>query len=219
MDSTDVGRLLSLISHEVRGPLGVMLGYLRLLEQRGPDLAEPHRQAVTAALRAGDRAAELLAQVSLLGQVARRETPLDLQVMAVADALSLAARAVRLPEDPKVTLTIATQASGAVRADAALLVAALTGVISAVVRAQPSDVAVIINTHEQPRNDAHGVAIHITVNDTESASEHPVDVTRGGLGLDLPVALAVVVAHGGELRERRSGTQLVGMVVWLPLAQ
>ena len=70
-------RLLSLISHELRGPLGVIRGYLRLLEQTGPELSDSHRQAVTAALKASDRAAELLTQTSMLAScnVRRRRWP------------------------------------------------------------------------------------------------------------------------------------------------
>ena len=69
-------RILSLLSHELRGPLGVIRGYLRLLEQAGPELSDSHRQAVTAALKASDRAAELLDKASMLAQLQRQETPL-----------------------------------------------------------------------------------------------------------------------------------------------
>src|SRR5688500_8273026 len=100
MDIESVGRLLSLISHEVRGPVGVMRGYLRLLEQRGPELSDQQRHAVTGALKAGERAAELLAQVSLLAQVTRQETPFEFQPTALAEFLTAAAEAVSRPGDP-----------------------------------------------------------------------------------------------------------------------
>jgi signal transduction histidine kinase len=46
----------------------------------------------------------------------------------------------------------------------------------------------------------------------------PLDTTRGGLGLDLPIAEAVVTSHGGHIAEIADGGRCVGVVVWLPVA-
>lgn len=222
MDSQDVGRLLSLISHEVRGPLGVMRGYLRLLAQRNPELSEPHRQAVRGALRAGERAAELLGQISLLAQVSRGEAAFAFHATPLAEVVVAATAEVVLPEDPTVVLEVAADRAVTVAADANFLRMALTALISAVVRAQPSAAGVRVGTLDQHRNATPGVVIDIGVTDAidaTDASEHALDVTRAGLGLDLPIAAAVIAAHFGEVVERRRGTQLVAVVVWLPLAQ
>jgi signal transduction histidine kinase len=223
MDIENIGRLLSLISHEVRAPVGVMRGYLRLLEQRGPELSDQQRHAVSAALKAGERAAELLAQVSLLAQLARQETPFAFQPTALVEILGAATEGIALPEDQsrgaKVTLDLGPVTPREIRADWDLLRRALAALISAVVRAQAADVHVTISARDDIRHDIPGVAIHIAAADTADATPQPLNETRGGLGLDLPMAAALVTAHRGEVHECRSGTQLVGVVVWLPLAE
>ena len=221
MDTEKVGRLLSLIYHEVRGPLGVMRGYLRLLEQREPELTDQQRHAVAAALKAGDRATEVLAQLSLLAEMTRREMPLEFQSTGLAELLGAVAEGTALTpaHNPKATPAVAPVAPRQVRADWNLLRLALTGLVAAIVRAQPSDVPVTIGTRDDVRDDVPGVAIQIAAGDIADATEQPLDETRGGLGLDLPIAAAVITSHRGDVQEWRRGTRLVGMVVWLPLAE
>jgi signal transduction histidine kinase len=45
--------------------------------------------------------------------------------------------------------------------------------------------------------------------------DQPIDLTRGGSGLLLPIADAVVQAHGGKLRERWVAGRWSGFVVKL----
>jgi hypothetical protein len=45
--------------------------------------------------------------------------------------------------------------------------------------------------------------------------DRPLDLTRGGNGLLLPIAEAIVQAHGGRLRERWLGGRWSGFVVKL----
>src|SRR5688572_29725877 len=100
MSSDELPRLLSLLSHELRGPLGVVRGYLKLLEQRGTELSEQHLRAITAALRATDRAAAVLDQASKLAQLNRDETRIELTRVSLDLILDDAVRKVTLPEDP-----------------------------------------------------------------------------------------------------------------------
>ncbi len=74
MTSDPSGQLLSLLSHELRSPLGVIRGYLRLLDDPSGSLTAQQRQAVAAAIRAADQAAHLLGQASFLAQLRRGET-------------------------------------------------------------------------------------------------------------------------------------------------
>src|SRR5262245_11175119 len=78
--------VLSLLSHELRSPIGVVRGYLRMLD-RDESLSASQRQAVSAALRATDRSVDLLAQASQLAQMWRRETPISRQTVPLADLL------------------------------------------------------------------------------------------------------------------------------------
>ncbi|MEY4636812.1 MAG: hypothetical protein RJA55_2610 [Acidobacteriota bacterium] len=45
--------------------------------------------------------------------------------------------------------------------------------------------------------------------------ERPVDISRGGTGRQLPIAIAVVQAHGGRLHERWLAGKFAGFVVEL----
>lgn len=218
MDSDEVARLLSLVSHELRSPLGVVRGYLRLLEQQGAALADPHRQSVAAALRASHRLAELLAQVSALAALERKETTLDLTTVAVDDLLQAAIDAVPLPDDRVIQLQLVAPPSVDVVADRAMLQAALTGLMSSVVRAQPSDTTVSVSARTTQVDGVDGVTLEISTPESDPASvaEGALDISRGGLGLELPIAAALIDAHGGRIRERRDGSRTAGVVVWLP---
>ncbi len=219
MDSDEVARLLSLVSHELRSPLGVVRGYLRLLEQQGSDLSEQHRHAVAAALNASSRLAELLAQVSALADFERKATKLDLTTVAVDDLLRAASDAVPLPDDRCIRLQLAAMPSVAVVADRALLQAALIGLMSAVVRAQPKDTAVVVSARTSRANGRDGVTVEIATPEpaARETTEGALDIGRGGLGLGLPIAAALVDAHHGHIRERRDGSRTAGMIVWLPV--
>src|SRR5688500_17698000 len=115
----DSSARLSLLSHELRSPLGVIRGYLRLLDQQGEALSENHRAAIGKALSASERAAELLGQASTLAQLQKNETAIDLRPVAIGPLLRTAAASVRLPEDPRVMLEIADSTDFRVDADAA----------------------------------------------------------------------------------------------------
>src|SRR5690606_2842496 len=145
----DVSRLLSLVSHEVRAPLGVVRGYLRLLEQRGADLQEAHRHAVAAALKACDRAADILGQVSTLAQLHRRDTPLSLRPTPLEPLLRSAIHNVSMPPDPIVTVHVEAIREIAVAADPDLLRGAVAGLTSAVVRAQTTDCRVFLQARAE----------------------------------------------------------------------
>ena len=213
----DVARLLSLIAHEVRGPVGVIRGYLRLLEQQGESLSEPHRQAVGATLKAADRAVDLLAQVSMLARLHRGEITPAFSPMPLDRLLQTTVQGLTLPTEPRVTVHIGATPSVSVRADELLLRAALSSFILALARAQASDARIYLVTREE-HDGAHGVTITLTSMEPISATHTDVrlDLSRGGLGLDLPIAAFIIDAHNGRLRERRDRGRFVGVAVWLP---
>jgi len=218
MNHEQPGQLLSLISHEVRAPLGVMRGYLRLLEQQGHDLSEPHRHAVMAALKASDRAADILAQVSALARLQRNEAAAALKPTPIEPLLRAAVHAVAMPPEPIVTVHVGTTPAVTIAADGELLRVAIAGLTSAVVRAQAADCRVFLLTKSETRDDRPGVTLTIATTETESATAHdvPLDIMRGGLGLDLPIAAFVIAAHHGLVFERHEGDRFAGITVWVP---
>ena len=95
----------------------------------------------------------------------------------------------------EVDAAIAVPISG----DRALLQTAISSLASAVHRAQPDEVTVTIAARLEQSGETDGVAIMIVPRgqSMDEASETPLDLRRGGLGLDLPMAAAIVAAHGG----------------------
>lgn len=217
MDADHSARVLSLLSHELRGPLGVIRGYLRLLEHTGAALSDQQRQAVAAALKATDRAADLLTQTSMLAHLDRGETPFDFNPVALKDLLAAAVEGVRSAEDPAVRLDVGNVPSALIAADESLLSGALTSLLCAVVRAQARETTLRVTAVPQAREGGDGIAVTIAADPLrETLTERAIDLTRSGLGLDLPIAQRLIAAHRGDLRELRNGERCAGVVVWLP---
>lgn len=218
MDHEQLGQLLSIISHEVRAPLGVMRGYMRLLEQHGNSLSEPHRHAVTAALKASDRAADILAQVSALARLQRVEVAPALNPTPLTPLLRAAVHAVSMPAEPIVTVHVGDGPEVSIAADQELLRIAVAGLTSAVVRAQATDCRVFLLTRLETCHDRRGVRLSISTTETERDDVHevPLDIMRGGLGLDLPIAAFVIAAHHGSVVEQHVGNRMVGITAWVP---
>jgi signal transduction histidine kinase len=213
----ELGQMLSLLSHELRSPLGVVRGYLRLLNQHQGELSANHRQAVTAALAASDRCVELLAQASALAHMWRQETPIEQEPIVLADLLQPLAHSLRTTDDRPLPVVIESAIDVLLTGDRALLHTALSSLVSAVHRAQPEEVAIRITSRTASGGVRDGVAIHCAPDgeSMDAATEGALDLRRGGLGLALPMAAAIVEAHGGFIAERRAGAR-TAMLVWLP---
>lgn len=69
MTHQDVAHLLSLTGHELRAPAGVLGGYLSLLEKHAEDLPANHQRALAGARRAQLKVIELLDEMRRLAAV------------------------------------------------------------------------------------------------------------------------------------------------------
>ena len=214
MDVDAVSRLLSLTSHELRSPLGVIRGYLKLLEQRPESLTEPQKQAVAASLRATERMVDILAEVSAFAHLQRGDTPLDSQ----ATTLGAVAAAAALPNTPAIT-TEGEVAQAELLADLSLLGPALASVAAAVHAARPRETSVPVAIRVEPRDGTTFGRLTIGRLPEGALTSAPVNLLRGGLGLRLPLASTVIAAHGGLIEEVQQNGRLLAMVVWLPLRQ
>ena len=130
--------VLSAASHELRGPLGVARGYLRLLVQGG-ELDARAAKAVQEATRATDRMADLLDELSVYARWARGDARLMRGPVPLHDVLTRAMAASHLPSSPAVTATLDVPADVNVDADRDQLSAACAHLISALARAQVGD--------------------------------------------------------------------------------
>jgi signal transduction histidine kinase len=212
--------LLSLITHEMRAPLGVVRGYLRLIEQQGTGLTEMQRRAVSAALTASDKATDVLAQVSALAQLESGEVVPALTPTPLRRLLEGVVGALVVPAEPKVTVQLGEVPDVSVPADEPLLRAALAGLVGAVIRAQAANTRIDVLARADEDGVSRGVTIVVTGMEQagRAAEERPLNLLRGGSGLDLPIAVFTIGAHHGSVRERRANERFAGVVVWLPSA-
>jgi signal transduction histidine kinase len=218
VEPRELASLLSLISHEIRSPLGVLRGYLRMLNQRGSDLSDQHQPLITAALKASERVAELLTQVSTLAQLHQGETSFDFTPVSLRTIVDGVASAVMIPADPVVRVHVQDIEPLDVVADTGQLQTALASLLSSVIRAQGRETTIEISARGEPRDGENGVAIQMTANEVSETqvSTVPLDVIRGGLGVELPIAAAIIDVHCGQVREVRTANGYAGVVVWLP---
>lgn len=204
--------LLSLASHELRGPTGVLRGYLRLLEQDAT-LGERPRRVMTEMTRATDRLAALLDEVSELAHLKDGRIKLNLRSMSLRSVLNQAVQSVELPDNFETDLDVVAPADVRMRVDEARLRAVFNTLVVTFARAQSGTASIDLRLSKgrtsvqvvvQPRSLGRG-----------TVAEQPVDFKRGGTGLQLPIADAVIQAHGGRLRERWVAGRWAGFVVKL----
>ncbi|MGE3273935.1 MAG: histidine kinase dimerization/phospho-acceptor domain-containing protein [Vicinamibacterales bacterium] len=201
--TTDV--LLSLLSHELRAPLGVVRGYLRMLEQGG-GLDERQAKAVAGGTAGGDRLAALLDQASLLGRLVRAEVGGERRAMDVAALLERARAIAMLPSDPVVGVSVPAPAAGTVPVVEPLVSGSLAALVTAVARAQAHDTTITITA---ARHDDR-TRFRVVLAGAEEPDRVPPDYRRGGQGLDLVLAGAVAAAHDGTLMQLMNGDTLAG---------
>jgi signal transduction histidine kinase len=196
----EISDVLHVLAHELRTPSGIAQGYLRmLLEER---LADPkdRRQALEQTQKALARMSELTHESSRLAGWFERPAGAPTETI---DAKMLIDRVVEeASADAVVTSRIdANGAQGAVRTpDVHALVTALTTVAKATARElrnQPCTIAA--RAHEQSAIDVLiGADDHLAAlgSGPGAAEAGPLGLERGGLGLSLVYAVAVLDSHG-----------------------
>lgn len=204
--------LLSLASHELRQPAGVIRGYLRLLDQ-DPALPERRRKAVHDAMRAADRLAGLLDEMGDLASLANDTTRLTPKSLSLRSVLTQAVQAATLPDDADIDLDVAAPTDVRLRADETRLRDVFATLIGAVARAQTGAATIELRLVKTPRG-RHVTVLPRSLNGGKVV-DRPLDMIRGGSGLRLPIADAIVQAHGGRLRERWIAGRWCGFVVRL----
>jgi signal transduction histidine kinase len=214
----DAPRVLSLLSHELRGPLGVIRGYLRLLDQSAPELSERSRQVVTAALRASDRMADVLDEASLFAHLRLGDVGLEPAPAPLASIVESAIQAAALPQGSQVEVDSAALPAVTLDVDEGRIRMALATLIRAVARGQSSDVAVEISATRTRSSEGDAVRLRITAPTLRgvAADEAELNTDRGGFGLAIPIAAIIVEGHGGSVRELRHGDRSAGFLVSLP---
>jgi signal transduction histidine kinase len=219
----DLIRLLTLTAHELRTPLSVASGYLKMLstERLGP-LGEAQRKAVVAAGKSCDQLLALASDLSTLARLERGEAALSRAPVSAASLIADAIASCVTSEQHPVTINSVGHDDVTVLVDPVRTRHSLCSLITAVARGVPDGATVTVShvlhtDHGSPR-----LVVIIAQDgqaDAEAAFDHrhlePFDEWEGGLGVGLPLAQRFLRLEGGDIRALE--TDCPGLVVTLPV--
>jgi two-component system phosphate regulon sensor histidine kinase PhoR len=212
MPDAAVAGLLSLTSHELRQPTGVVRGYLRMLDQ-DPTLNPRARKVIGDATRAADRLVALLDEIGELARLKDRAVRLTMKSMSLRSVLNQSVQAVELPASHDVELDVVAPSDVRRRVDETRMRMVFCTLIAVLARAQTGAATIDLRLTRTksaayvwvtPRSLLRGKVV-----------DQAIDLTRGGSGMLLPIAEAIVNAHGGKLRERWVAGRWSGFIVRL----
>lgn len=200
-------RAMSLAVHELRTPVTVVAGYLRMLlrEQAGP-LTDKQRKMLEEADRSCARLGALVAEMSELAKLEAEQITMGQQDVDI-DAL-LAELAASMHEGDDRGVRLEHRGAGGpviVAGDRARLAAAFGALLRAALRERGEPGVIMVQS--VIRNESSPRRVVIVIGDESSlatlldASATPpaFDEWRGGLGMALPIARRVIEAHGGTV--------------------
>jgi signal transduction histidine kinase len=223
-DPNPFPRALSLAVHELRTPVTVVSGYLRMLlrEQAGP-LSDKQRKMLEEADRSCARLGALVAEMSDLGKLESRELALARQELDVGRLVAELGGQVQEGRDRGVMLDVRDPTRPMpVSGDRARLSTAVATLMHAALR-ERSEPGTIVTECSVADGGQPSVIVAIgdaSVLEALRGLEHappPFDEWRGGLGLALPVARRVIEAHGGALWSLPGAQARAASALRLPL--
>jgi len=195
--------------HELRTPVTVVGGYLRMLlrEQAGP-ITDRQRKMLEEAERSCGRLGTIVTEMSDFGKLESGDLPLKQQEVDIAGLLAELASDMHEGEDRGVRLELrGMDRPVMVTGDRTRLSTAFTALMHAALRerGEPGAVIVVCSTGAGASGNSYAL---VAIGDEgalpmlmASADGHgsAFDMWRGGLGLALPVARRVIESHGGAL--------------------
>jgi signal transduction histidine kinase len=217
-------RAMSLAVHELRTPVTVVSGYLRMLlrEQAGP-LTEKQKKMLEEADRSCGRLGMLVSEMSEFGKLEGRELTLARQDFDLASVAEELASGMHEGSDRGVRLEVRCAGPLMITGDRTRITAAVKALTYSALRERGEPGAVVVECSQVPGNPAWAV---IAIGDEAAVSAFvrmepgttpSFDEWRGGLGLALPVARRVIEAHGGVLWSGDAGHSRAASALRLPL--
>jgi hypothetical protein len=193
-------QVLSAASHELRGPLGVARGYLRLLESQLND--DPQAlKSVTQASKATDQMAALLDDVSRYARLARGEVRLNPEITPLSPILAVAITKMALPTDPRVEVASDVPAGVTVWADPMATGEFCAAMGTALARAAVQGGTLLFSAPAPSDNPELEVALCPAEATDMIAEIRPPRLDRSGMGLALALAEMCLRLQGGSLSE------------------
>jgi signal transduction histidine kinase len=217
-------KLLSLAAHELRSPLTVISGYIRMLlkDQAGPVSAQQRRLLELVEESCG-RLSALVAEISELarleaGSVSFSPGTIDVHLLLL-DAVGGLAKL----SDRDVSVEISVDAPGPlhVQGDAARLTAAFSWLLAGLRRELVSSDRLRVHVSAHETDNGSAPSYRITIGDpvwiarlTRGASELADfdEWRRGGNGLSLANARRIIEAHGGQIWGSADGERASAIV-------
>ena len=220
--------LLADVAHELRTPLSVLQGNLRAIL----DEVYPLEQAEMARLYEHTRLlSRLVNDLHELAQAEARQLPLDLEETSLSQLAATTAETFRPSAEAKGVRLITELPAElpAVRIDAARMTQVLQNLLANALRHTPAEGTITIRT------EAVAAAVQLAIADTGDGipPEHLPHIfdrfyrtdparsrDRGGAGLGLAIARAIIEAHGGQIAVASEGVPGKGstFTIHLPLS-
>ncbi len=221
-------RAMSLAVHELRTPVTVVAGYLRMVlrEQAGP-LTEKQRKMLEEADRSCARIGSLVSEMSELGKLESQQVALASTDVNVAALAAEVASNMHEGEDRNVRLDVrGADQPLMVAGDRTRLSAALTALMHAALRERADPGVIVVACATVPDGAQPWAVVAIgdetataTLIDAARTTPPPFDEWRGGLGLALPIGKRVIEAHGGALWSLPGDAGRTASALRLPLTQ
>lgn len=214
-------RTMSLTVHELRTPVTVVSGYLRmLLKEQGGPLTDKQRKMLEEADRSCSRIGALVSEMSEMGKLESGDITIASQDVDVAALVTEVASNMQEGQDRGVTVEVrGVDRPLIVTGDRARLGAALTALIHSAIRERGEPGAIVIEC--SAGEDAGSFMIRIGDDEARQSLATPAreefDEYRGGLGLALPLARRVIAAHRGTIWSAAVARPRAGAAVQLPL--
>ena len=197
-------KLLSLAVHEIRTPVSVVAGYLRmLLKDLDAPLTDRQRKMIEEAEKSCARIGALVAELSDVGKIDGDLAPFTKQEVDVFGLVQEVAGDMHEAEDRGVRFEVQGDATGAlIVGDANRIRTAFQSIFRAILREQPASCTVVALRRLDNVGGVRTAVITVAEETTVRSGYGPTtafDENRGGLGLLLPIARRVIEGHGGQL--------------------
>ena len=219
-------RVMSLAVHELRTPVTVVSGYLRMLlrDQAGP-LNDKQRKMLEEADRSCTRIGALVAEMSELGKLESEMLTLSGPEFDLSSLITEVASGMHEGDDRGITLeTRGTDHPVTVAGDRPRLAAVLRALMHAAIRERADSGVIVVEYSTFTESNQAWAVIAIgaepdvrALADAGRSGTAAFDEWRGGLGLALPVGRRVVEAHGGALWSSPGEKSRTGSAIRLPI--
>ena len=219
-------QVMSLAVHELRTPVTVVSGYLRMLlrDQAGP-LNDKQRKMIEEADRSCTRIGALVTEMSELGKLESDMLTLSGPEFDLCSLLTEVASGMHEGDDRGITLeTRGADRPVTVVGDRPRLAAVLRALMHAAIRERADSGVIVVECSTFTESDQAWAIVAIgaepdvrSLIDAGRAGQGTFDEWRGGLGLALPVGRRVVEAHGGALWSSPGDKPRSGSAIRLPI--